>query len=88
METRNSSRAKRFRIAVAKSKPACHICGQPINYALKSDDPMSFVIDHVIPLHKGGHDDISNIKAAHRLCNSKKRARIIAPIVRRSGSLD
>jgi 5-methylcytosine-specific restriction endonuclease McrA len=49
---------------------------------------MSFVVDHVMPLAKGGADTLDNKKAAHRECNSKKRARIVAPIVRRSGTLD
>ena len=86
-EQRSSSRSKRFRAVIARSKAACHICGAAIDYTLTHMDPMSFVIDHVVPLHRGGLDDISNIRAAHRACNSKKRARLIAPIIRRSGSL-
>ena len=88
MTDRDGVRAKRFRSAIRRTKPACHICGNPINYELDWKDPKSFVIDHVIPLHKGGADELYNIKAAHRDCNSKKRARIVAPIIRRSGSLD
>lgn len=84
---RNSTQQARLRARIAKLKAACHICGQPIDYTLKSPDPRSFVIDHVVPLSKGGADDTSNVKAAHRECNSKKRARLVAPIVRRSGSL-
>ena len=87
-QPRDATRAKRFRSAIAKSKPACHICGQAILWDADHMDPLAFVIDHVIPLAKGGLDELSNIKAAHRECNSKKRARIVAPIVRRSGSLD
>jgi 5-methylcytosine-specific restriction endonuclease McrA len=86
-EQRSSANAKRFRAIIARTKAACHICGGPIDYTLPYLDPMAFVIDHVIPLHKGGEDALTNIKAAHRSCNSKKRARIVAPIVRRSGSL-
>jgi 5-methylcytosine-specific restriction endonuclease McrA len=88
MTQRDSVRAKRFRSAIARSKPACKICGRVIDYSLPHTDPKSFVIDHVIPLHKGGADELHNIQAAHRDCNSKKRARIVAPIIRRSGSLD
>jgi 5-methylcytosine-specific restriction endonuclease McrA len=85
---RDTVRAKRFRDIIKRTKAACHICGQPINYELHYLDPKAFVIDHVTPLHKGGADELHNIKAAHRHCNSKKRARLVAPIVRRSGSLD
>jgi 5-methylcytosine-specific restriction endonuclease McrA len=88
MARRNSTRRDRHRKQIARGKPACHICGQPIDYTLPHLDPKSFVIDHVVPLTKGGADTIDNIKAAHRDCNSTKRARLIAPIVRRSGTLD
>jgi 5-methylcytosine-specific restriction endonuclease McrA len=77
-----------MRATIARTKPACHICGQPIDYTLDHLHPQAFVIDHVVPLAKGGADDLTNVKAAHRACNSKKRARLVAPIVRRSRSLD
>lgn len=85
---RSSARRKRFRAALAASGAACHICGQPIDYALPHLDPMAFVVDHVKPLARGGTDTRDNVAAAHRSCNSTKRARLVAPIVRRSGSLD
>lgn len=85
---RSSSQRDRFRARIKATKAGCHICGQPISYDLPWLDPGAFVVDHVIPLAKGGTDTIDNVKAAHRSCNSKKRARLIAPIVRRSGSLD
>ena len=88
MVARNSSHQDRLRRQVARTHPPCHICGAPIDYTLHYLDPMSFVIDHVIPLQKGGADDITNVRAAHRECNSKKRTRDFAPIVRRSGALD
>lgn len=84
---RNSSQRDNDRARIRATKAACHICGEPIDYTLKWPDPMCFVADHVIPLVKGGRDHISNKAAAHAKCNSKKRARLIAPIVRRSGSL-
>lgn len=85
---RNSARRDRMRQRIARTRAACHICGKPIDYTLDHLDPKSFVIDHVVPLTKGGTDTLDNVKAAHRDCNSAKRARLVAPIVRRSGSLD
>lgn len=85
---RNSAQRDKDRARIKATKAGCHICGQPIDYTLTWLDPKAFVVDHVIPLIKGGADNISNKKAAHRDCNSKKRARDHAPIVRRSGSLD
>ena len=84
---RNTAKRDRDRARIRATKANCHICGQTIDYALPHTDPMSFVVDHVIPLAKQGPDTISNKAAAHRACNSKKRARLIAPIVRRSSSL-
>ena len=49
--------------------------------------PMRFEADHKVPLAKGGTDTIDNKQASHRRCNSAKRARLVAPIVKRSGSL-
>lgn len=63
---RNSTQQARLRARIAKQGGACHICGQAIDYNLRSPDPQSFVIDHVIPLSKGGEDALSNVKAAHR----------------------
>ena len=87
MAARNTTQRDRDRRRIAATKAACHICGQPIDYTLPHLDPGAFVVDHVIPLARGGVDDITNKAAAHRSCNSTKRARLVAPIVRRSGSL-
>jgi 5-methylcytosine-specific restriction endonuclease McrA len=85
---RYTAQRDRDRARIKATRANCHICGAPIDYDLPHTDPMSYVVDHVIPLSKGGADQLSNKAAAHRECNSKKRARIVAPIVRRSGSLD
>jgi len=85
---RNTTQRDRHRARIRKTGANCHICGEPIDYTLPHTDDRSFVVDHVIPLAKGGTDTPDNVKAAHRDCNSAKRARLVAPIVRRSGSLD
>lgn len=92
---RNSAQRERDRRTIAQSGAGCWICGQPIDYTLKSPHPMSFEVDHVVPLSSGKTDEerdsldtLANKRASHRRCNSKKRARMVAPIVRRSGSLD
>lgn len=84
---RNTAQRDRDRDAIRRTGAACHICGEPIDYSLDWSQPQSFVVDHVVPLAKGGSDTRDNKKAAHRSCNSTKRARLIAPIVRRSGAL-
>lgn len=85
---RSTTIRDRARAKLKRSGSACHICGKPIDYSLPHTDPMSFAADDVIPLARGGPDTVDNKAASHRDCNSKKRARLVAPIVRRSSSLD
>ena len=88
MGSRNTSQRDRDRAAIRKTGAACHICGQAIDYTLPYLHPMEFVVDHLIPLKRGGPDDLTNKAAAHRSCNGTKGTRPYAPIVRRSKSLD
>ena len=60
------------RNAIRRTQPPCGICGEPIDYELPHTDPMSYVVDHIIPLNKGGTDTLDNKQAAHRLCNRFK----------------
>lgn len=87
MPHRNTAQQFKDRARIARTKPACAICGGTIDYQLKWPDPMCFVVDHIIPVTKGGVDNITNKQPAHNTCNSKKRARDHAPIIRRSGAL-
>lgn len=64
-EGRSDALRKKHRAIIAKAKPACHICGQPIDYSLQYPDPMCFVVDHLVPIAKGGSDALANKKAAH-----------------------
>ena len=43
----------------------CHYCGQSAN-----------TVDHLIPLSKGGTDDVTNLVACCGPCNSGKRDRM------------
>jgi 5-methylcytosine-specific restriction endonuclease McrA len=86
-QPRNTAQRDRDRATIRRTRAACHICGEPIDYTLVWPHPRCFVVDHVIPLKRGGVDHISNKAAGHNDCNSKKRARLIAPIIRRSGTL-
>lgn len=78
----------RHRAAIARTKPPCGICGEPIDYALPWTDPRAFVVDHIVSLHRGGPDTLANKQAAHRDCNrAKGSATHAAGIIKRSGSL-
>jgi 5-methylcytosine-specific restriction endonuclease McrA len=69
---RSTTQRDRDRAAIRRDRPPCGICGGDIDYSLPYLDPMSYVVDHVVPVIKGGEDIITNKQAAHRLCNSRK----------------
>lgn len=48
----------------------CHICGKRFTKSSPA------TLDHVIPLSKGGKHEVTNLAAAHKSCNSRKRARL------------
>lgn len=69
---RNTTTRDRHRAVIARGKPPCHICGEPIDYTLKYPDLMAYVVDHIVPLNKGGSDELDNKAAAHSACNRAK----------------
>jgi HNH endonuclease len=56
----------------------CHICGQEIPEYLRTVrtlsgyEPLAPVVDHKIPLSKGGPHTVENCCAAHWACNARK----------------
>ncbi|MCW0993094.1 HNH endonuclease signature motif containing protein [Streptococcus anginosus] len=62
-----------------KSSTHCGICGRLVNKKLKYPDPMSPVIDHIVPIAKGGHPSaIENLQLAHWQCNRQKSDKLYA----------
>lgn len=51
----------------------CSLCGKEMSVH-------DMTLEHVIPLIKGGEHTHSNIRLAHRVCNSKKGARALAEL--------
>lgn len=85
---RHTTTRDRHRRAIARGTPPCGICGGVIDYALPYMDPGEYVVDHIIPLDKGGADDLGNKQPAHRSCNRTKSNKVEdVSIIRRSGSL-
>jgi 5-methylcytosine-specific restriction endonuclease McrA len=51
----------------------CHICGDPVDRDAVVPDLAAPVLDHVVPLARGGTHSEGNLKTAHFYCNSVKR---------------
>lgn len=69
---RNTTTRDRHRAVLRRGRPPCGICHQDIDYTLPYLDPGAYVVDHIIPLAKGGTDDLDNKQPAHRHCNELK----------------
>lgn len=69
---RNTATRDRDRAAIRRTKPPCGICEGEIDYDLHYLDPMAYVVDHIIPINRGGLDVLENKQAAHRSCNRTK----------------
>ena len=50
----------------------CHICGREIDPDRRFPDPMSWSVDHVVPIAQGGADHDDNCDGAHLRCNQAK----------------
>lgn len=77
---RNTSLRDRHRRIIAKDEPPCGVCSQPIDYQAHHLDPLSFTIDHITPIARGGPDTLDNLQAAHRKCNRDKSDKVAAGV--------
>jgi 5-methylcytosine-specific restriction endonuclease McrA len=53
----------------------CGICGGKTLRRAKWPHPKSAVLDHIIPLSRGGEHSMRNVQCAHNACNSAKHNR-------------
>ncbi|MEI5036034.1 HNH endonuclease [Streptomyces sp. S1A(2023)] len=76
----NPRNGRPYRRLVAALKAAghpCARCGHNIDPSLDARHPMSFTLDHVVPLSRGGDLlDPANARSMHRRCNSARGNRI------------
>lgn len=86
-ERRSEYLRRRHRAAIASNKPPCALCGERIDYDLRWPHPRCFVVDHILPVKKGGADVLENKQPAHAECNRQKWMDLESPVLRRSGSL-
>lgn len=71
--TKNGHARRKIRKWLKSQGLPCHICGMAIDYSLPAGDPMSFEVDEIVPVSKGGSPfDIRNVAPAHRICNQRR----------------
>jgi 5-methylcytosine-specific restriction endonuclease McrA len=78
METTPTVKQRRKIIAAMLERdgiPYCHYCGKPLamyGSAKRTTNALGCV-DHKVPLHEGGTNDLENLVLACRSCNSMRR---------------
>lgn len=50
----------------------CQLCGNKVKRDAEVPHPLAPVLDHIVPLAKGGSHEPANVQCAHFLCNSLK----------------
>lgn len=85
---RNTTTRDRDRRVIARTKPPCALCEEPIDYTLKWPDPMCFVVDHIQPIDSArtveervAIDALANKQAAHNKCNREKWHKVERKVV-------
>lgn len=53
----------------------CHLCSTAVEQRTHPADPWVATVDHLVPLIAGGLHEWSNVRLAHRRCNSARGAR-------------
>lgn len=47
----------------------CQLCGEPMQYWVNRRQP---TLDHIVPLSKGGTNEVSNLRVICNICNSRR----------------
>ncbi len=50
----------------------CQLCHQPVRQGLRSPNPRSASLDHIVPVSLGGKHERANVQLAHLRCNNLK----------------
>lgn len=73
----NGSKRTKLRKRFASLGLPCALCGQPIDYSLPAGHPMSYELDEIVPVSRGGDPyDEGNVQPTHRICNQRKGNRM------------
>lgn len=53
----------------------CHLCGEPVDRAVRAPDPMCASVDHLLAVSRGGAHVLANVALAHLGCNMRRGVR-------------
>jgi 5-methylcytosine-specific restriction endonuclease McrA len=74
---RNGRPYRRLTAAVKALGDPCARCGHNIDPTLGPRHPLSFTLDHIVPISRGGSLlDPANVRSMHRRCNSARGNRV------------
>ena len=74
----NGAARRKLRAWLKAQGLPCHLCGGAIDYGLPAGHPMSFEVDEIVPVSRGGDPlDRANVAPAHRICNERRGNRRI-----------
>ena len=74
----NGAARRKLRAWLKAQGLPCHLCGGAIDYTLPAGHPMSFEVDEIVPVSRGGDPlDRANVAPAHRICNERRGNRNI-----------
>ena len=68
---KNTVTRERHRLERHPEQAVCWLCGNTIDMQLPTSHPMSFTLDHIVPLARGGNLH-GEVRPAHRSCNSAR----------------
>jgi endogenous inhibitor of DNA gyrase (YacG/DUF329 family) len=55
----------------------CQLCGKKVDMTKEVPHPKAPVLDHIIPLSRGGTHEPKNVQLAHFICNSLKSDKVL-----------
>jgi 5-methylcytosine-specific restriction endonuclease McrA len=55
----------------------CYLCDSPIDMQLPRTSKRGATIDHVVPISRGGLDELENLRLVHWECNNRKSNKLV-----------